>query len=175
MPNVMQREPVSIPRKPGVFALINSKSCRCGYVAFTSDLQKRSHSLAHMLQNQKTHWTIRDLPKAPAGEWTFTLIDTTPNLTAAERLITHTKKTLLARRYRVIEGARGAAPLVNLDGKQMPLTEAIRVTKCRTAYITVWRRLDRGWSLAQALDLEDPPVRWDPDDTKERRRRAARR
>jgi len=70
---VMQREPVLVPRKPGVFALLNKRR-RLAYVAFSSDLQKRSHSLAHMLQNPKTHWSLKDLPKHPAGEFTFSVV-----------------------------------------------------------------------------------------------------
>ena len=164
MSSVMRREPVEIPRKPGVFALINSKSQRCGYVAYATDLQKRSHSFAHMLAHPKTHWSIRDLPHAPADEWVFTLIGTTASRARGDRLIAHTKDQLRLSKYRVIEGDRSARPTVlypSSPSEALSLAEAIRRAKCKRAYITVWRRLDRGWTVAQALDLEDPPPRWE--------------
>lgn len=170
MSTVMQRDPVSIPRKSGVFALINSRR-RFAYVAFTSDLQKRSHSLAHMLQNPKTHWSIKDLPTHPASEFLFMVLheDTTPQ--RAQRLVAATQKEFLQKKYRVIAGSRSAVPLVSFKGEDMPLTEAMSAARTKAKYITVWRRLERGWTLQQALGIEPPPTRWDPDDVRERRKR----
>ena len=172
--SVMRREPTLVPRKPGVFVLLNSKSRRCGYVAYTTDLQKRSHSLAHMLQNQKTHWSIAELPKAPADEWCFTVIEADIDRQRGERVIKNTEKALLAKRFRVVKGSRGAVAMVTYPGgnTRMSLTEAIQKAKCKSKYITVWRRIDRGWSVAQALELEEAPPRWDPAATSERRKRA---
>jgi hypothetical protein len=170
MSTVMQRDPVSIPRKAGVFALINSRR-RFAYVAFTSDLQKRSHSLAHMLQNPKTHWSIKDLPIHPASEYLFMVLheDTTP--ARAQRLVSATQKEFLQKKYRVVAGSRSAVPLVSFKSQEMPLTEAMIAARTKAKYITVWRRLERGWELNQALGIDPPPTRWDPDDVKERRKR----
>lgn len=174
MSNVMQRDPVLIPRKPGVFVLINKRR-RKVYVAFTSDLQKRSHSLAHMLQNQKTHWSIKDLPKHPAGEFTFQVVSTDVRRASAERVIKLAEKQAAEKGYTVVGGSRSAVPLVTYLGETMPLTQAMDHAKCRTKYITVWRRIDRGWTVEQALGLEAPPARWDPSQTKARLKRQAKR
>lgn len=170
MAKVMQREPVSVPRKPGIFALVNSKR-RFAYVAFTSDLQKRSHSLAHMLQNPKTHWSIKELPRHDADEYLFLVLheDTTP--ARAKKLVSATQREFTSKRYRIIGGSRSAVPLVNFKGEDVPLTEAITMSKCRAKYITVWRRLERGWTIEQALEIADPPTRWDPDAVRTRRKR----
>lgn len=167
---VMLRDPVQIPRRRGIFALIN-KSKGCAYVAFTTDLQKRSHSLAHMLQNPKTHWSIKALPKDRAENYTFTVISTEVDPHRSERLLRLAEKTLGAK-YEIIDGSRSAAPMVTLKGVPMTLTDAIKKSKCRSAYITVWRRLSRGWTTEQALGLDEPPIRWSPEETAERRARA---
>jgi hypothetical protein len=175
MSEVMQRDPVLIPRKPGVFALINKKR-RLAYVAFTSDLQKRSHSLAHMLVNPKTHWSLKDLPKHPAGEFTFTIVAELAHPAAANksvRIIQAAEKEIAKKNYRLIDGSRSAVPMVEYKGEHMPLTEAMEKSKCKAKYITVWRRIDRGWTVEQALDIELQPVRWDPGQTAARRKRAA--
>jgi hypothetical protein len=174
MSEVMQRDPVLIPRKPGVFMLLNKKR-RFAYVAFTSDLQKRSHSLAHMLQNPKTHWSLKDLPKHPAGEFTFMVVADTINERAAARIIRAAEKEITDKSYRLITGSRGAVPMVVYKGEEMALVEAIAKAKCKIKYITVWRRIDRGWTIEQALGTEPPPTRWDPEQTAARRKRAARR
>jgi len=174
MAEVMQRDPVLIPRKPGVFMLLNRKR-RLAYVAYTSDLQKRSHSLAHMLQNPKTHWSLKDLPRHPPGEFTFMVVADTINERAAARIIRAAETEIAAKNYRLVSGSRGAVPMVTFKGEAMPLTEAIDKAKCKAKYITVWRRIDRGWTVEQAVDLEDPPTRGDPDQTQARRKRAARR
>jgi hypothetical protein len=174
MPEVMLREPVAVPRRPGVYALVNKKR-RLAYVAFSTDLQKRSHSLAHMLQNPKTHWSIKDLPRHPAGEFTFSVIAEGVAEKNAARYISAAEREIADKNYRLVLGSRGAVPLVNFKGEQMPLTDAIEKAKCKAKYITVWRRIDRGWSVEQALGLEPPPVRWDPAAAAQRRKRARQR
>jgi hypothetical protein len=173
----MIRDPVEVPRKPGIFALM-SKSARVAYVAYTSDLQKRSHSLSHMVQNSKTHWSIKNLPKLAPDEFIFMVLHEDVRPERAAKLVAATKDLMRARKYRVIEGARSPTPLIRikLNGGQavaMSIPEAMKKTKCRSHYITVWRRIERGWTPEQALDIDDPPVRWDREATQERRRRAA--
>ena len=170
----MLRDPVEVPRKPGIFALI-CKSSRVAYVAYTSDLQKRSHSLSHMLHNPKTHWSIKDLPKLSPENYTFTVISEDVSAKRAAALISATKQSMKKRKYRVVEGSRRPTPLVTLNGQPMTLLAAIKAAKCKSAYITVWRRLSRGWSTEQALELDPPPVRWDRSATEERHRRIAKR
>ena len=174
MADVMQRDPVLIPRRPGVFLLTNRKR-RLVYVAYSSDLQKRSHSLAHMLVNPKTHWSIKDLPKHPPGEFTFQVLAENVSPAAASKVIATAEKDARSKNYRVVGGSRSATPMVTLDGEYLTLSDAIVRSRCKSNYITVWRRLDRGWTVEQALGLAPPPIRWDPDETRARRKRATRR
>lgn len=167
----MQRDPVKVPIAPGIFALVNKKR-RYAYVAYTANLQKRSHGLSHMLQHQHA-WAIADLPKHPAGEWTFMVLrqDVTPE--QSKRMIANITREFEAKNYTMAKGARSPLPTIELDGEKMMLTEAIEKAKCKTGYITVWRRLKRGWTVRQAIELDPAPVRWDPEQVRERRARAA--
>ena len=71
---MMWRDPDEIPLQPGVFALVNKKR-RFAYDSYTSNLQKRSHSMSHMLVGRdadpRSYWPIRDLPKHPSDEYVF--------------------------------------------------------------------------------------------------------
>jgi len=171
MPEIMLREPVLVPRKPGVFMLLNKRR-RIGYVAYTGDLQKRSHSLAHMLQHPKTHWALRDLPRHPAGEFLYAVVAEGISENAAGKIIETAEAQLEAKSYRLVAGSRGTGQTVKFKGEQMTLVDAIAKAKCKAKYITVWRRLERGWTVEQALGIDKPPVRWDPRETRARRKRA---
>jgi hypothetical protein len=157
---VMRRDPIELPRKPGIFVLM-AKAERIAYVSYTRDLQKRSHSLAHMLSNPKTHWAIRGLPKLPPGSWVFTMLRENITPKFAAKVIPSLKQSMRDSKYKIIDGARRPNPFVTLDGEPMSLPAAMKKAKCKTAYMTVWRRLQRGWTVEQALDLEDTPPRWD--------------
>jgi len=171
MSDVMQRVPVLIPRKPGVFVLSNKKR-RLAYIAYSTDMQKRSHSLAHMLQNPKTHWSLKDLPKHPAGEFTFMVIEEDVAPPQAPRIVAAAERAAKNKNYRLVEGSRSTIPMVTLNGRHMTLADALASTRSRVKYITAWRRLDRGWTPAQAIGIDPPPIRWDPDETAARRKRA---
>jgi hypothetical protein len=44
---------------------------------------------------------------------------------------------------------------VVLDGKRMTIVEAMEVAKCKEGYQTVYRRIQRGWSVKEALNLAE--------------------
>jgi hypothetical protein len=177
---------VNIPAAPGVYALLNKKR-RFAYVAFSGNLQKRSHSLSHMLlQNDatsgplrqgrprqaKSYWPIRSLPRHDSNEYTFMVL-TTP--CAAERAlaaIAVAQRAFESRNYTVIEGHRAGAPMITSRGHRMTLVDALKAAGAKVKYLTAYRRLERGWSIEQALGLSPPAPRWDTGKQAERRARA---
>jgi hypothetical protein len=170
----MSREPATILALPGVYALINRKR-RFAYVAYTANLQKRSHSMSHMLmshdEDKKTYWPIKDLPKHPSGEFTFLVVSTEVKPAAARAGIALAQKAFVAKNYRIIDGFRAASPMVTVAGKAMSLAEAVR-DHSKVKYLTAYRRIERGWTTRQALGLDPPAPRWDHDQQAARRRRA---
>lgn len=171
---MMIREPATILAVPGVYALVNRKR-RFAYVAYSANLQKRSHSMSHMLmaqdESRKSYWPIRDLPKHDSDEFTFMVISTEIKPTAARAGIALAQKAFIAKSYRIIEGFRAASPMVTVDGKPMSLAEAVR-DHSKVKYLTAYRRIERGWTTKQALGIDDPAPRWDHNKQAERRLRA---
>jgi len=159
MVEVMQRDPVHIPGVPGVFTLLNKRR-RFAYVAWTQNLQKRSHALAHMLDTGKS--TIRALPMHDPGEYVFVVNRENVDPDEAQRAIDRAKRLINDKGYKFIDGSRDPVPLVELDGKLMSLTEAIALQpKARQPkYTTAWRRIQRGWTIEEVLGIEPPPPRW---------------
>lgn len=166
----MQREPAVIPRRSGVYALVNRKR-RYAYVAYSVNLQKRSHSMSYMLHNPHT-WSIADLPVHPVEEWTFMVIKTDVEPEASKRVVNAAVREFEGRNYTTISGARSPLPTFEYEGEMTTLVDAIKKSGCTDQYITVWRRLKRGWTVRQALGQDPPPVRWDPEQVNQRRARA---
>lgn len=172
---MMFREPVQVPAQSGVYALVNRKR-RFAYVAYTGNLQKRSHSMSHMLlqqdQSKKSYWPIRNMPKHPSDEFTFLTIIFPVTPANADEMIAKACEGFRERNYTIIEGNRMSVPMVTFKGKQMSVVEAIEASRSKVKYLTVWRRIERGWTPEQALGLVPPAPRWDHIKQDERRRRA---
>lgn len=173
---MMYREPDVIPLTAGVFALINRKR-RFAYVSYTGNLQKRSHSMSHMLlahdANPKTYWPIRGLPKHDSDEYTFVVMQKE----AADPMeaVARAQRKFLAKGYRIIDGHRAASPMVLYKGKRTTLVDALRLSGSKVKYLTAYRRIERGWSVEQALGLEPPAPRWHQQKQAERKAREAER
>jgi hypothetical protein len=162
--NVMNRDPIHIDGVPGVFAL-SIKSRRTAYLAWTQNLQKRSHALAHMLDSGKS--SIKDLPltdpegkRIPPSDYTFIVLRENVGQDDADRWMARLRKPFEDKRYKLVGGARSPIPIVELNGETMTLTEAIATHRPKLKYTTAWRRLKRGWTIEQTLDMEAPPRRW---------------
>jgi hypothetical protein len=172
---MMTREPPTVPPQPGVYALTNRKR-RYSYIAFTTNLQKRSHALSHMLLKhdkklKSCYWAISDLPRHPSGEYVFAVLLTGLSADQVAAAVSNAQAEFRKHGYRVIGGDRSSST-VTFQGKSMTLVDAIRTAGTDVSYITAWRRLERGWRMEQALGLEPPDPRWDIILSAERAKRA---
>jgi len=109
--------------------------------------------IRHRAKTKRNH--LRDMPDGTIGEFALLAVDVdlAPRK-AADRIEKYQKK-FLRDGYRLFGGPRSAVPLVALNGRRMTLVEAIAESKTKTAYQTVYRRIQRGWPIKQALDMEE--------------------
>jgi len=192
---MMLRSPEFIPLRAGVFALVNERR-KYAYVSYTQNLQKRSHSMSHMLlqydawcnptprratartsapspaplrRKTKPYWPIRDMPQRPSDEFTFFAepYRGADALGEVERL----QERYRRRGYAIIAGHRAASGLVRLEGRLIKLSTAVAQVS-EVAYLTAYRRLQRGWSVRQALGLDPPAPRWHQKKQAERKARS---
>jgi hypothetical protein len=174
---MMYRDPDVIPLKRGVFALLNGKR-KFAYVSYTGNLQKRSHSMSHMLlsydASAKAYWPIKDLPKHQSDEFTFKVMAEDVSPRNALEAIAKAQRHFERKDYRIIGGQRAASPMVTLGGKRMTLADAVRLHP-KVKDLTGYRRLERGWTLAQALGLDPPAPRWHQTKQAQRKAREAER
>jgi hypothetical protein len=188
---MMVRFPEFIPLSAGVFALANERR-KFVYVSYTQNLQKRSHSMSHMLLQYDgwlashsevrgggrakgrtmPYWPIRDMPKRPSDEFIFVAVP----YRGADALgeVQKLQDKYRRRGYKIIAGHRAASGMVRLEGRLMKLSAAVEAYSDE-AYLTVYRRLQRGWSVRQALGLDPPAPRWHTTKQAARKARAAER
>lgn len=170
------REPETVPLLPGVFALVNRKR-RFAYVGYTINLQKRSHSISHMLlaqdEDPKAYWPIKDLPKHVSDEFVF-MVMKSRDVTADNAMahVATVQRSFAQRSYRIIEGQRSASPMVQINGVKLSLAEAVR-KHSKVKYLTAYRRIERGWTVEEALGMVPPAPRWHRGKQAERRKREA--
>jgi hypothetical protein len=171
----MIREPFQIPATRGVYALINRRR-RYAYVAFTQNLQKRSHSMSHMLLahdlDPMSYWPVKDLPKHASDEYVFTVVDEGCPVEKSMSVIALAERGFAAKNYTIVGGHRAASPIIAFQGRRMSLVEAIRASGSKVKYLTAYRRIERGWSVRQALGIDPPDPRWHQDLQEARRARA---
>lgn len=178
---MMLRFPEFVPLRAGVFALVNERK-KYAYISFTQNLQKRSHSMSHMLlqydqwlakpKKAQPYWPIRDMPKRPSDEFCFFAHPYSGPDPLAE---VHALQAKYERKgYKIVAGHRAASGVVRLNGKLMKLADAV-ADHSDVAYLTVYRRLQRGWTVRQALGLDPPSPRWHTGKQHERKVREARR
>jgi hypothetical protein len=175
---MMYREPSVIPLQAGVFALINRRR-RFAYVSYTQNLQKRSHSMSHMLLSQDeddtSYWPIRELPKHPSDEYVFKVMKTGEvDVHQSFAAVAASQRFFLAKGYRIVSGNRASSPIVTFKGRKMTLADAVK-DHSDVKYVTAYRRLERGWSIEQALGIEEPAPRWHRTQQRERKKREAER
>jgi hypothetical protein len=182
-PHIMQRTPVDLPAVPGVFALTNRRR-RFVYIAWTSNLMKRSHAMASMLKTGRG--LIRGLPvvdgdgaRIPPGEYNYILLKAGVDAGIMRRSIAQLQRPYVEKGYTLVGGCRDPQALVDWHGEDIDLVEAIarareihssspsggrscaaKASKPKLKYTTVWRRLQRGWTLDQALEFDAPPPKW---------------
>lgn len=181
---MMKREPATVPAKPGVYAIVNKKR-RFAYVAYTTTLMKRSHSIAYMLKKHdeyrastdpkhpEPYWSISELPKHDSDEYTFMTLAVDVRPGDASDAVLQAQELLRGKRYAIVDGNRTNSETVTFQGKPMALTDALARSGSKVKYATAYRRLQRGWTIEQVLGLAPPDPKWDTVKRSERAQRTA--
>ena len=152
----LKQDPTPMPLKPAVLILMHRKR-RAAFVCYTSNARGRAAVLASSIRHRgdqdRAH--LRDLPPGSVSD--FALLATRVGLEAklADEAVDKLKRKLERDGFRIFGGSRSAMPMVVLNNRRMTLAAAMVEAKTDAHYQTVYRRIERGWPLKQALDLED--------------------
>lgn len=151
----LKSDPSPMPLKSAVLILLHRRR-KAAFVTYTSNARGRAAVLASAIRHrdevERNH--LRDLPDGDIKD--FALLATNIGLEPrkANRMVERLQAKMSRDGYKLFGQARSAVPLVTLNGRRMSLVEAMKEAKCKAGYQTVYRRVQRGWPVKAALDLE---------------------
>ena len=163
----MLRDPVLIPPRGGVYALVDKTNQRV-LVSYSSNMQYRSYVLAKEIFRMKCSALALTPDQDPQPQFTFMVITELNNRDkdACDAAVFETTSNFEKAGFTVINRSRTVAHAVEIDGQTFALSGALAYIE-RTypdvklpAYNTAWQRLERGLTPRQVVGLDPLPPRW---------------
>ena len=151
----LKTDPSPLPLKPAILILLHRRK-KAMFIAFTTNARGRAAVLATMIRHRdekRNH--LRDLPEGDIKEFTVVATKLDLDKRQADDAVARLQKHYENKGFRMFGGARSAMPKVLLNGRRMTIVDAMAEAKTKDNYQTVYRRIQRGWPVKQALGLED--------------------
>lgn len=150
----LKSDPSPLPLQPAILSLIHKRKKQV-FVAYTSNARGRAAVLASAIRHRKkaSRNHLKDLPEGEIAD--FVVLCTSIGLEAAkgDKAVERLQRSFEKRGFKLFGQPRSAVPAVWLNGRRMTIAEAMTEAKCKSNYQTVYRRLQRGWTAKEALDL----------------------
>jgi hypothetical protein len=152
----LRSDPSPMPLKSAILLLLHKRR-KAAFIGYTINARGRAAVLSSAIRHRETmeRAHLRDLPEGDIRD--FVLLATHVGIEAkkANAAVEKLQKKFERDGYKLFGGTRSAQPLITLNGRRMSIVEAMREAKCKAGYQTVYRRVQRGWPVKQALDLEE--------------------
>jgi hypothetical protein len=151
---VFKTDPSPLPLKPGVLLLIHKRR-KAVFVTYTSNCRGRAAVLANAIRHRDKHKRnhLRDLPEGSVEDFVVLAARIGLDPKEGDDVVERMKRKMERDGYKLFGGARSAVPKVFFGGRRVSLVQAMGEAKTKTAYQAVYRRLQRGWPVKEALDL----------------------
>ena len=152
----LRSDPSPMPLKPAILILLHKRR-KSAFVSYTINARGRAAVLSSAIRHRATmvRAHLRDLPEGDVRDFVLLATSIGIDQRKANATIEKLRKKFERDGYKLFGGTRSAQPLVTLNGRRMSLVQAMAEAKCKAGYQTVYRRVQRGWPIKQALDLED--------------------
>lgn len=153
----LKTDPTPLPLKPAILILLHRRR-KAMFIAYTTNARGRAAVLATMIRHRddkKARNHLRDLPEGDIKEFTVVATKIDLDKRQADTAVANLQKHYERRGFKMFGGARSALPKVLLNGKRMTIVDAMEEAGTKDNYQTVYRRIQRGWPVKQALGLED--------------------
>lgn len=165
----LRSDPSPLPLQPAILVLVHPRR-RKAFVSFSTNARGRAAVLATAIRHRvpaadaagngsrkrggkQTRNHLRDLPEGDIHDFQLMAVDIGLDKRKADARVEKVEKQFERKGFTIFGGARSAVPKVLLDGKRYTIVEAMELTKCKEAYQTVYRRIQRGWPVKEALGL----------------------
>lgn len=170
----LKTDPNPMPLKPAILLLLHKRRKQV-FISYTTNARGRTAVLASMIRHRpgandggraarstgggrkvkvmRNH--LRDLPEGEVKDFAVMALNIGLEPKKANEQVAKLQRKFERDGYTLFGGARSAIPKVVLDGKRMTIVDAMAVAKVKDSYQTVYRRIQRGWPVKQALGLQE--------------------
>jgi hypothetical protein len=151
----LKTDPSPLPLKPAILILLHRRK-KAMFIAYTTNARGRAAVLATMIRHRKTKRNhLRDLPDGDIRDFTVVATKLDLDKREADDAVVRLQRHYEKRSFKMFGGPRSALPKVLLNGKRMTIVDAMDVAGTKDNYQTVYRRIQRGWPVKQALGMEE--------------------
>ena len=158
----LKTDPNPMPLKPAILLLLHKRRKQV-FISYTTNARGRTAVLASMIRHRpgskstkrakviRNH--LRDLPEGDVKDFAVLALNIGLEARKANAMIEKLQRKFERDGYTLFGGARSAIPKVVLDGKRMSIVDAMAQAKAKDSYQTIYRRIQRGWPVKEALGL----------------------
>lgn len=150
----LRTDPSPLPLKPAILLLIHKRR-KAVFVSYTSNARGRAAVLANAIRHRdklkRNH--LRGLPEGDVSDFAVLAVRIGLEAKAGDEAVERMQRKMERDGYKLFGGARSAMPKVFLNGRRLSLVDAMEEAKTKSGYQAVYRRIQRGWPVKQALDL----------------------
>lgn len=150
----IRSDPSPMPLAPAVLVLMHKRR-KQAFIGYSNNARGRGAVLASAIRHRDdaTRQHLRDLPPGDIGDFALLALHIGCDKREADEKVEKLQRKFERDGFKLFGGSRSALPKVSLNGKRMTIVEAMEVAKCKENYQTVYRRIQRGWAVKEALGL----------------------
>lgn len=150
----LRSDPSPMPLAPAILILLHKRK-RAAFIGYTTNARGRAGVLTSAIRHRdsalRNH--LRGLPEGEVKDFALMAVNIGLDKRSADERVERLQAKFERDGFKLFGGSRSALGKVTLNGKRMTIVEAMEEAKCKAQYQTVYRRLQRGWTVKEALDL----------------------
>lgn len=150
----LKSDPTPMPLAPAILILIHKRK-RAAFIGYTTNARGRAGVLTSMVRHRDKaqRHNLRDLPEGDVKDFALIAVNIGLDRRQADERVERLQAKFERDGFKLFGGSRSAQPRIVLNGRRMTIVEAMKEAKTKQQYQTVYRRLQRGWTTKEALDL----------------------
>jgi hypothetical protein len=148
----LKTDPATLPLKPAILLLIHKRR-KAVFVSYTSNARGRASVLGNAIRHRDTlkRNHLRGLPEGGVEDFVIMALRIGLDPKDANEAVERLKRKMERDGYRLFGGTRSAVPKVFFGSRRVTLVQAMEEAGTTAGYQAVYRRLQRGWSVKDAL------------------------
>jgi hypothetical protein len=152
----IKSDPSPMPLAPAILVLMHKRR-RTAFIGYTTNARGRAAVLASAIRHREdaARQHLRDLPPGDVDDFALMALNIGLDKREADEKVEKLQRKFERDGFTLFGSSRSALPKVSLNGKRMTIVEAMEAAGTKENYQTVYRRIQRGWKVKEALGLTE--------------------